>query len=341
VNPSVKRQGGFILAEAIILVLVGVVLVAALALTASESRRQASLGDNLANLKLFAAATGAYAADSNDRLWSFSWRGGVVNHPDFPLAPTDLDAAAQQAWHILRTRSGRPDWFGLIPPPNWVPHILYSPLVILDYLDADLPARAAAAPEDHTRLLWQSDPFEGFLALPSTLRPGGNDATARRWPFSCSYTLVPAAYSPDGGSEALTQQQNGAHNLWIVPPQPTLGGRAVADIAFPAQKVLLHEEFQRHFGPRVIWFGHRDARVPLLLADGSACVRATADANLGFQPTSPQNPGPLRIRYEPQAWEPPALSDDNQDRLLITHYRFTRSGLRGRDFGGPEVPWTP
>ena len=25
--------------------------------------------------------------------------------------------------------------------------------------------------------------------------------------------------------------------------------------------------------------------------------------------------------------------------IVNTYYRFTRSGLRGRDFNGPEVPW--
>lgn len=29
----------------------------------------------------------------------------------------------------------------------------------------------------------------------------------------------------------------------------------------------------------------------------------------------------------------------SSEELLIAHYRFTRSGLRGRDFGGPDVPW--
>lgn len=337
-NPSVKQRSGFILAEAIILVLVGAILLAALAVTASEARRQGSLGDNLANLRQFAAATDAYSADNAARLWSFSWRGGVLNHPDFPLPPDDLAAARQQAWHILRTRTGRPDWFGP-PPESWFPHLLYSHLVLVDYLDTSLPARFATAPEDHTRLLWQSDPFEGFEALPPDQRPQPVMLINRRWPFSSSYSLVPHAFSPDAGPQAVVQQAATSHHTWLIPTNVPLGGRPIADIAFPAQKVLLHEEFQRHFGPRIVYYAHQDASVPVLLADGSASLRRSNDANRGFNPASPINPGPLRIYYDPQPWEPPALSDEPADRLLFIRYRHTRSGLRGRDFGGPEVPW--
>jgi hypothetical protein len=43
------------------------------------------------------------------------------------------------------------------------------------------------------------------------------------------------------------------------------------------------------------------------------------------------------VTYTPRAWEPPTLSGAESDTNQITRYQFTRSGLRGVDFGGSEV----
>ena len=53
--------------------------------------------------------------------------------------------------------------------------------------------------------------------------------------------------------------------------------------------------------------------------DGHAALMKTADANPGWQPNNPNSPNPTLIGGYPGA------------------YRWTRSFLAGRDFGGPEI----
>ncbi len=77
----------------------------------------------------------------------------------------------------------------------------------------------------------------------------------------------------------------------------------------------------------------------MLFGDGSVSVRSMSEANWGFQPNSPFSNSPTRIRYSPDlAWEPPARNGLVEE-WVNGGVRFTRSGLRGRDFGGPEVRW--
>ena len=50
---------------------------------------------------------------------------------------------------------------------------------------------------------------------------------------------------------------------------------------------------------------------------------------------------PTRILYTPQTnGDTPTLAGTSSE-YVNCGLRFTRSSLRGRDFGGPEVPWVP
>ena len=84
-----------------------------------------------------------------------------------------------------------------------------------------------------------------------------------------------------------------------------------------------------------------EARIPILFADASVTVRSTSRANFGFNPNVPMSVSPTRVNYGPDlAWETPtAIGGSNE--LVNGMFRWTRSGLRGRDFAGPEIPWTP
>lgn len=335
-HPS--RPQGFALWELAAAIAVVAILAAMAAVSLSESRRQASLGDNFANLKQFAIGTSAYAADNDDRTWAFSWEAGVQYVPNIPPAGSQIEAAAFQAVHIIRTRSEQPYFPHIV---GWFPHLRYSHLVLLDYLESRLPQRFVAAPEDHLRLLWQADPINIYPYLPPHQRPGG--PASERWPYSSSYELPPAFYSQDAsGPNGTTVSQDAGfsqHTYWT--GTLPLGGRRLSEIAFPSQKVMLYEDHQRHFGPRFVYFMYTEARVPLLLSDGSAALRRTADANRGFHPSNPTSlTMPTRVTYQPAIWEAPPLNGASEE-LVTAHYRFTRSGLRGRDFDGPEVPWVP
>jgi hypothetical protein len=89
-------------------------------------------------------------------------------------------------------------------------------------------------------------------------------------------------------------------------------------------------------GARRWFFAYERVRTPILFADGSASVRSMSDANRGFDPSNPGGQQGARIGYAPEAWEPPTLNGAAQE-FVWAHIRWTREGLLGRDFGGPEV----
>src|SRR5690606_35072698 len=118
---------------------------------------------------------------------------GENNPLGFP-ASTDVAAAADQAIYIIRTRTGRED-IERITGMNWVPHILYSHLVLQDYLAARLPEPMAVCPDDIWRARWARD-VPGFEQ--NIYEPYQPDATVpnnMRWAYSSSYQVVPAAYA--------------------------------------------------------------------------------------------------------------------------------------------------
>ena len=109
-------------------------------------------------------------------------------------------------------------------------------------------------------------------------------------------------------------------------------------VAYPSEKVMLFEQWQFYFGPRVTYWAMGESRIPMLLADGTAAVRATADSNPGWRPSRPTIHTPTRFLYNPNtAWELPVVPPGTTSNLVVGHYRWTRAGIFGRDFG-PEVP---
>jgi hypothetical protein len=213
---------------------------------------------------------------------------------------------------------------------GWLPHLSYNQLVLAEYLDQPLPTKTAVSPEDLLRLGWQA-------GAPG---PGGGN----RWRFSSSYEPGPAFWSPDAQINGVptVQQHTYPHRLFSAGNESTrLGTRRMAEVVFPSQKAMIYENFQRSFGARQPYFMYEEARLPVLSADGGAAVRSTSDANVGFIPNSPLDPSPTMVVYTPDVnWESPPLNGFAQE-IVTGHYRWTRSGLRGRDFGGPEVPWSP
>src|SRR5690606_31909379 len=122
--------------------------------------------------------------------------------PGLPtVASTDLIAATIQAIDILHRRADRGAGPGrMTVPPSWIPHVLYTHLVLQDYLAARLPEKLVVCPEDKHRLNWQKDPIElhdrGFWQ-PYQEPPGGTGPVPdaqKRWPYSSSYQIVPASY---------------------------------------------------------------------------------------------------------------------------------------------------
>src|SRR5690606_34182424 len=133
------------------------VLSAVLLIMGDSSRRSARLGDDQANLRRIGSLTRSYASDFADQMWAFSWRPGnyTTHHPDLQFAVNNLDAAAKQAVAIMRDRSTLTN---LSVISAWLPHIIYSHLVLQDYADLDLPDPLFISSGDRHKLQWAADP---------------------------------------------------------------------------------------------------------------------------------------------------------------------------------------
>lgn len=333
----------FTLIELLVVIAIVALLLAILLPALAEARE---LGRKVVcdtNLNQHGVATASYTTDFQDRIAAFTWKANQIYDSAWGAGNNDTAAAARQAWWILHRRANADRFTPGNVPSNWIPHVLYTHLVMNDYLQQRLPEKMVVCPKDRLRLTWASDPYEGYDNLPSpSIRPGtGSDDY--RWPFSSSYQTVPAAFSADHASSdgriTVSQTMGGDHYLYTVPqPQDLpMGERKLADVAFPSNKVQLYEAFSRHHGKLELFYTYRGARCELLFFDGSVRQRRTEDANYGFDPNNPLSLAPLRVSYAPRAWEPPALNGAAREIPAFVRYQFSRAGLRGNDFSGSEV----
>jgi hypothetical protein len=107
-------------------------------------------------------------------------------------------------------------------------------------------------------------------------------------------------------------------------------------IYFPSQKVYIFDIFDRHSQKKTLFHAYTDAKQPLLMFDGSVNVRRTGDSNKGWNPLTPNTMATTSYLYWPSAGEPRTLSGNASDQVF-GHFRWTRRGLKGVDFGGGEV----
>lgn len=302
------------------------ILAALLAVSRPRHRSLGQLGESMSNLREFGVAFDAYGKDNAELVATFSWKAGITpsTFPDLKAASSDVEAGAFQAVDIMRRRANL-SMTQLPRITSWVPHILYSHLVLIDYLGNSAPWNTAVSPGDANQLKWASDP----------LKWQQNGAPAPRWSFASSYELpTPYSSSPDSGSNAISQSSS--WNAYVIPSGATFGGRKLSEVAYPANKALMYERFQWFFGPRVAFCLYEEARVPMLAADGNVQLRQTKLTNRGWQPNSPTSPSPTTLSYDPQPTDPPALS--GLSNVVIGHMRWTRRAIAGRDFDAAEVP---
>jgi hypothetical protein len=346
-----RRSRGIALFEVALVVCIVGLAAAIASLLATDSRRRARLGGSIQNLKQLGDAYSGFAADHSNRVATFDWAPGETHtcgSLTFPVATTYNEAAANQAVCILRERAGRTE---VTQITGWFPHLYYSNLVLIDYLDDSLPGAALVSPGDSPRLAWRRAALsaEGPAAyFTLSCRPSGSSANDIRWAYSSSYEIQPSFISPDaimngpnGSVPTVAQDPSGHRFFQLGTAQTVLGNRRMDEVRHPSRKAMMYESNQRFFGPRELFFMYSEARVPILLADGSSVVRSMSRANPGFQPNTPQSLSPTRIPYSPElSWETPTASGAASE-FVNGLVRWTRSGLRGRDFAGAEVPWVP
>jgi hypothetical protein len=308
-----------------------------------KARQTARLAICHANLKQLGVATQSYSADFQDRLFAFTWKANSTNGIDTadPLAAglttpaDDLAAARCQAVYILRKRGDRDATFmNGISTVAWIPHVLYTHVVLQDYLASRLPEKLVVCPEDRNRYTWQDyRSFDTGAFLPLQPNPLA-DQYQKRWPYSSSYQPPPCMY--DNEPPGMRVTQGPTHNTYYY-YGGKLGGRKIADVSAPSNKVLLMDEFDRHFKP--CYYITSNARQPLLCFDGAVKVKYTRDCNKGGDPNTPTNHnGFVAVTYNNAnsgPWDPNPLVAGGD--IAPACYRFTFGGLRGNDFGGSEI----
>lgn len=220
---------------------------------------------------------------------------------------------------------------------SWIPHVYYSHLVVNDYLGQQLPEPSVVSPADRDRNNWQERPkelFDNGFWLPRQPSPG--DRRNHRYPYSSSYELVPAAYDRASKPGERLRQSTAGHYFYVAPFNARFGGVALTSVAYPSQKVQMHDSEGRHFGKRSPWMGYDVCRQPVLTYDGAVTIKVSDDYNPGWNPGLPEDPGPSLVLYRPQAWESPTLSGEPFE-FTEGKIRWTRGGLLGVDFGGSEI----
>ncbi|MGE3106957.1 MAG: type II secretion system protein [Phycisphaerales bacterium] len=346
------RCRGFTLIEVLVVIAVIALLVAILLPALGEARQAGRKAVCQSNLHQFGIAYQNYASDFKDNMASFTWRGGVAYTmrdvaPDsddpysFPAAGTDNQAAANQAVAILRHRADRRD---INQIPVWIPHILYSHLVLNDYLQQRLPEKMVACPGDRVRNLWQDavvqvpgDPNGPFWALAE--RPGGMTNSEKRWPYSSSYTLPPSYYSADRGTAvAPTISQAAMGHRWYNTGNANtrLGKRKYSEVSFPQNKAMMYDNYGHH-QKRSLFYAYPEVTQPILFADTSVNERTSRDCNNGWDPNSGTRIG-VQMLYVPElSWEPPTRSGAPQEYVEWGNQQWTQLGLHGVDWGMEEA----
>jgi prepilin-type N-terminal cleavage/methylation domain-containing protein len=331
---------GFTLIELLVVIAIIALLIGILLPALGEARRAGKLAISMSNLKQFSVATGTYSADFEDRIFAFT---GAPNSEWPALRPTGdpLRDAVKQAIDIIRRRTGRENF----PVPSaWIPHVLYTHLVINDYLGQRLPEKMVVSPEDEHRLNWQIDPVNNFdrgVWQPYQQpqgggAPGPND---KRWPYSATYHVVPASYDKGQSNwtdPTLGRISNGQHNTYSIPANVQLGNLRISAVQYPGNKVHMYDSEARHMG-RDQFYAIPSSRVPLNFFDSSAQYLPTSEANEGWNPPTPQSPNPHRFAYNPRDWEAPTSTGGPAEPIFAGYYRWTRGGLKGSDFGANEI----
>jgi hypothetical protein len=201
---------------------------------------------------------------------------------------------------------------------------MHQHVVLADYLDLPLPSRLFVSSGDF-RWTWAGDPkgYEQNLYVPNY---GTIPGMSWRIPHQPSFRVGLGFYDVSNPGQRANPA---SYSLIFVPSGNVIRQKLLSSVVHPTQKVLVHDAYAWHFGPPQ-WHMHPDARIPALMVDASASVRAFAESNTGAHPNTGSA---LQVQYNPPfSWEPGYPGGLYRGGPL-----WTRATVGGRDFGGPEV----
>ena len=340
------RRTGFTLVELLLIIAIIALLISILLPALGKARKSARLAVCESNMRQSATALSTYSADSRGTLCSFSWKPGATNtaYADLTNVTDPVMAHAYQAVDIARRRAPHATAGYYTPFSDRIMDRNFSHLPLIDggYFSDRMPEPTTACPEDRTTLLWQKGAYDdtfitSILAQTGDPDPNSSNGFKRQLPFWCTYQFVPYVWSADRGP-GLVYQATGApgyHFLFNVPGNAKWVTRALDDVLFPSQKVWQFDLWDRHFAKRELWYAYSTAAQPIVFFDGSVSVRKTRDANPGWNPSAPTSPSSTVYLYWPVGSDPPTRSGAPYESVT-GYFRWTRSGLKGVDFGGKE-----
>lgn len=364
---NVRRTGGFTLIELLVVIAIIALLISILLPALGSARKRARALIDLNNLRQHGVAAASYGAENNDRAFTFSWKPGQVpqtTNTALARACANLgggtghnQAAVLQQLDIVTRRysdARLPPEVGTAPA-NHTPYILYNHLVINDHIGEQLPSEMVISTSDKARNYWQKN-LDEYLDDPQSnaYRPPTTQTNFRdlwRWAFSSSYQIGTSHFSPDVGNTideepydrwpATAQRVGSSQNEYRLPQNPNmLGNRRLSEVAYPANKVLMYDSYDRTSFKEIQYFAFENSKVPLLFYDGHSDVKVTKESNYGVWPNNPAfgadrpDEPAAQYQYTPIPWWDPPGAPSGRVPL---YYDQTRWGLQGIDFGGDPV----